>query len=120
MLPADAHELMKRSATFAHLEAVTRETLGRELVWFGLPGGRPLFKCGEPANAQYLLRSGSLGVFDTPITLRHLISAGENAGEISLLGGAPRQRTVRHGAIATCCDSIAQGSSACLLGIPRP
>jgi NTE family protein len=95
MLPADVHELMKRSATFAHLDAVARETLGRELVWFGLPGGRPLFKCGEPANALYLLRSGSLGVFDTPITLRHLIGAGESIGEIGLLVGDTQRHTVR-------------------------
>ncbi|HEY0198634.1 MAG TPA: patatin-like phospholipase family protein [Rhodanobacter sp.] len=95
MLPADVHELLARSATFAHLNAAARESLARELVWFGLPGGRPLFKHGESADALYLLRSGSLGVFDSPTVLRHLIGAGESVGEISLLGGAPRQRTVR-------------------------
>lgn len=95
MLPPDVHELLARSLTFAHLDAAARESLGRELVWFGLPGGRPLFKRGEPADALYLLRSGSLGIFENPTTLRHLIGAGESVGEIGLLGGEPRQRTVR-------------------------
>jgi NTE family protein len=95
MLPSDVHELLVRSATFAHLDAASLDSLAREMVWFGLPGGRPLFKRGEPADALYLLRSGSLGVFDSPTVLRHLIGAGESVGEVGLLGAAPRQRTVR-------------------------
>ncbi|WP_158881214.1 patatin-like phospholipase family protein [Rhodanobacter sp. L36] len=95
MLPPDVDGLLKRSATFAHLDDSARETLRRELVWFGLPGGRPLFKHGEAADALYLLKNGSLGVFDSPTVLRHLIGAGESVGEIGLVDGVHRQRTVR-------------------------
>lgn len=64
-------------------------------MWFGLPGGRPLYKQGEPADAMYLLVSGSLGSFDGPTVLTRLISAGDSVGEISLVSGENRQATVR-------------------------
>lgn len=81
---------------FRHMDAPAREALALELVWLGLPGGRPLFKAGEPADAFYLLKSGSLGVFgdDAPEPFQ-LISADECVGAISLLGGKTRTRTVR-------------------------
>ncbi|HEY1588173.1 MAG TPA: patatin-like phospholipase family protein [Rhodanobacter sp.] len=96
----DLTKLLERSALFAPLDAPAREALARELVWLGLPGGRPLFKSGEPADALYLLKSGSLGVFDDGPTeevaeLVRLIAAGECVGAVSLLGGERRTRTVR-------------------------
>lgn len=91
----DVRQLLQDSAMFAQLPPAALQALGDELVWFGLPGGRPLFKPGEPADALYLVKSGSLGVFDSPTVLRHLVSAGESVGEISLLGGETRGRTVR-------------------------
>ena len=100
MLPPDVTELLARSAMFAQMDALAREALGRELVWLGLPGGRPLFKAGEPADALYLLKSGSLGVFgggspdDAPEPIQ-LIAADECVGAISLFGGDTRTRTVR-------------------------
>ena len=95
MWRTDVRQLLQRSAMFAHLEPPALAALGDELVWFGLPGGRPLYKAGEPADALYLVKSGSLGVFDSPTVLRHLVSAGESVGEISLLSGDQRQRSVR-------------------------
>ncbi|WP_458070603.1 patatin-like phospholipase family protein [Rhodanobacter sp. BL-MT-08] len=95
MWRTDVRDLLKDSATFAQLPPAALEALADELVWFGLPGGRPLFKPGEPADALYLVKSGSLGVFDSPTVLRHLVSAGESVGEISLLGGETRGRMVR-------------------------
>ena len=95
MWRTDVRELLQHSAMFAQLPPSALQALADELVWFGLPGGRPLFKPGEPADALYLVKSGSLGVFDSPTVLRHLVSAGESVGEISLLGGETRGRMVR-------------------------
>ena len=100
MSPLDVAELLAHSGMFAQLDAVVREALAHELVWLGLPGGRPLFKPGEPADSLYLLKSGSLGVFDDrspedAAELTQLIAAGESVGAASLLGGEQRVRTVR-------------------------
>ena len=35
----------------------------RELTLLVLPGGAPLFRQGEPADAVYVVASGCLGVF---------------------------------------------------------
>jgi NTE family protein len=43
----------------------------------------------------YLLTSGSLGVFDSPTERIQQIAAGDSVGEISLIGGERRNRTVR-------------------------
>ncbi|OOG62509.1 hypothetical protein B0E46_12770 [Rhodanobacter sp. B04] len=100
MSPSDVAELLAHSGMFAQLDAPAREALAHELVWLGLPGGRPLFKPGEPADSLYLLKSGSLGVFDDrspedTAELTQLIAAGECVGAASLLGGEERIRTVR-------------------------
>ena len=100
MSPTDVTELLAHSAMFAQLDAAAREALAREMVWLALPGGRPLFKSGEVADALYLLKSGSLGVFDDGLSedaaeLVQLIAAGECVGATSLLGGERRTRTVR-------------------------
>ncbi|MFC4765543.1 patatin-like phospholipase family protein [Dyella koreensis] len=95
MLQTDFTELLRQSDVFGHLDRDALEALGRQLVWFGLPGGRPLYKQNEPADAMYLLVSGSLGAFDGPTVLTRLISAGDSVGEISLVSGESRQATVR-------------------------
>ena len=95
MWQTDVRQLLQGSAMFSQLPSSALAALADELVWFGLPGGRPLFKPGEPADALYLVKSGSLGVFNSPAVLGHLVSAGESVGEISLLGGETRGRTVR-------------------------
>jgi len=95
MLPADLSALIGRTAMFAHLDDAQRDALAREMRWLCLPGGRPLCRAGEPAEALYLLRSGSLGVFDGPTTLLRQLAAGECMGEISLLGGGRYPHSVR-------------------------
>lgn len=95
MLPADLAGVIGRTAMFAHLDDAARVALGQQLRWLCLPGGRLLFRAGEPADALYLLRSGSLGVFDGPTTLVHLVAAGEWVGETSLLSGEPHPLDVR-------------------------
>jgi NTE family protein len=95
MAPTDLDELMGRTAMFAHLGDAQRAALGRQMRWLCLPGGQYLFKAGEPADALYLLRSGSLGVFDGPTTLLHQLAAGACVGEISLLSGGHHRLAVR-------------------------
>lgn len=80
---------------FAHLDDAQQTALARQLRWFCLSGGRHLFRAGEPAEALYLLRSGSLGVFDGPTTLVHQVAAGECVGEVSLLSGGTHHLSVR-------------------------
>lgn len=95
MLFADTDHLLRQHPLFAALDPAARQELATQLVPFGLPGGRPLFKAGEPADALYLLLRGGLGVFDGPTTLIHTISVGMSVGETSLLAGGTRHRTVR-------------------------
>ncbi|KRF01198.1 hypothetical protein ASG87_12380 [Frateuria sp. Soil773] len=96
----DIVSLLARNPLFAMLDRAALEGLSAQLGWFCLPGGRPLFEPGEPADALYLLKSGSLGVFAGddgahPGEPLHLVTAGECVGEISLLGGSARNRGVR-------------------------
>lgn len=95
MLPAHLAGLIARTALFAHLDDAQQAALARQLHWMCLPGGQALFRPGEPADALYLLCSGSLGVFDGPTTLVHQLSAGECVGEMSLLSGNPHRLAVR-------------------------
>ncbi|OZB59997.1 MAG: hypothetical protein B7X39_10055 [Lysobacterales bacterium 14-68-21] len=90
--PAD---LLLEHPLFGRLDAATRSALAADMVPVGLPGGRPLFKAGEAADALYLVASGSLGVFDGPTTLLRQLGAGMSVGESSLLGDGTRHRTVR-------------------------
>lgn len=100
MVTAELTALLARNGMFAHLDPAALAALADQLVWFCLPGGRALLKTGEPASALYLLKSGSLGVFERRTTgerarLVHLVAAGETVGEISLLGGETHRRSVR-------------------------
>ncbi|MBU6247011.1 MAG: patatin-like phospholipase family protein [Xanthomonadaceae bacterium] len=90
--PAD---LLLEHPLFGRLDTATRGALAADMVSLGLPGGRPLFKAGEAADALYLVASGSLGVFDGPTTLLRQLGAGMSVGESSLLGDGTRHRTVR-------------------------
>lgn len=97
MRQTDFSDLLRQSDVFGHLGDEALADLADGLVWFSLPGGRPLFKASEAADAMYLLVSGSLGLFDEdePARLVHLVSAGDSVGEIGLVSGDARQLTVR-------------------------
>lgn len=62
-----------------------------------LRGGDVLFEAGSPADCLYLLRSGSLGAFDSGEGERLLgqVMAGETVGEVGVLTGRTRNATVR-------------------------
>jgi NTE family protein len=68
------------------------------VVWFSLPGGRPLYRAGQPADTLYFVRAGRLGVVrDTPggaPDLIGVIKPGEPAGEMALIAGTPHSATV--------------------------
>jgi NTE family protein len=95
MLPTDIPALIGRIPLFAHMNDAQRTALTGNLRWVCLPGGQYLFKAGEVADALYLLRSGSLGVFDGPTHLIRQVSADDSVGEISLLSGEPFRYNVR-------------------------
>ncbi|TAL74433.1 MAG: cyclic nucleotide-binding domain-containing protein [Rhodanobacter sp.] len=95
MQPSDLPELIRRTSIFAHLDDAQLDVLAQRMRWLCLPGGKHLFRAGEPAAALYLLRSGSLGVFDGPTRLIHQLVAGDCVGEISLLSGGNHHLSVR-------------------------
>jgi NTE family protein len=68
------------------------------VVWFSLPGGRPLYRAGQPADTLYFVRAGRLGVVrDSPggaADLIGVIKPGEPAGEMALIAGTPHSATV--------------------------
>jgi len=54
---------LQRAPLFADLDAASMAAIERELSLLVLPGGAPLFRQGEPADAVYVVASGCLGVF---------------------------------------------------------
>ena len=91
----DFSALLRHCDVFGHLEDEALAALVPELEWFSLPGGRSLFRQGDPADALYLVVSGSLGVFAGPTERVRLVAAGDSIGEISLITGERRQHTAR-------------------------
>ncbi len=86
---------------FADLDARSMTAIEHELSMLVLPGGAPLFRQGEPADAVYVVTSGCLGVFrhededsaDEPILMAE-IPPGNIVGEMSLLSHGQRSRSV--------------------------
>ena len=86
---------------FADLDEKSMAAIERELSLLVLPGGAPLFRQGEPADAVFVVASGCLGVFrhededsaDEPILMAE-IPPGNIVGEMSLLSHSQRTRSV--------------------------
>jgi NTE family protein len=86
---------------FADLDTKSMAAIEDELSLLMLPGGAPLFRQGEPADAVYVVASGCLGVFrhededsaDEPILMAE-IPPGNIVGEMSLLSHSQRTRSV--------------------------
>ena len=86
---------------FADLDTKSMAAIEGELSLLVLPGGAPLFRQGEPADAVYVVTSGCLGVFrhededsaDEPILMAE-IPPGNIVGEMSLLSHSQRTRSV--------------------------
>ncbi|MGH8234298.1 MAG: patatin-like phospholipase family protein [Rhodanobacteraceae bacterium] len=96
----DLRALLASTAVFGHLKRHELDALLEEMAWFLLPGGAPLYLRGEDPDALFLLKSGSLGLFGTPLIggpprMLGVIPAGETLGEIGLILGEDRTHSVR-------------------------
>lgn len=73
------------------------ETASPEVSHFSLPGGRPLFMVGEPAETLYFVRSGRLGVVRREEAQDQqflgIIKPGEPAGEMAMVAGTAHSAT---------------------------
>jgi NTE family protein len=95
----DARKLLRELALFRHMGEAALHELAGELEWFAIPGGSTLFEYGDPSDALYVLKSGSLGAFKPDSTGRFgldgVVAAGETVGELGLIVDQPRSATVR-------------------------
>jgi NTE family protein len=83
---------------FRRLGVGGRQAVRRGAVWYGVPGGHPLFLKGEPADHLYVVTSGSVGAFneteDGRLELLGLIRPGDPVGEMALMAGEPHSASV--------------------------
>ena len=56
-------KVLQQTPLFADLAPEALAAVEHQLTLLVLPGGAPLFRQGEPADAVYVVTSGSLGVF---------------------------------------------------------
>lgn len=93
--------VLQRTPLFADLDPAGVAAVEHELTLLILPGGAPLFRQGEAADAVYVVTSGCLGVFrhdeeneaSEPILLAE-VPPGNLVGEMSLLSRGKRTRSV--------------------------
>lgn len=92
-------EILRALPLFRHLDAEALADLAAGLHWFAMPGGAPLFEQGDPSDAFYVLKNGSLGAFrddeDGNARLVGVIAAGETVGEVGMIVDMPRNASVR-------------------------
>lgn len=98
--PEALRALLRRSEMFQHLRGRHLDALAREMAWFSLPGGAPLFDAGAPSDSMYVVKAGSLGAFGVPRSggaprLLGVIPRGNTIGELGLVTGQPRETSVR-------------------------
>lgn len=94
-------KVLQRAPLFADLAPTGLAAVERELTLLVLPGGAPLFRQGEPADAVYVVASGCLGVFRheeegeaaEPVLIAE-VPPGNLVGEMSLLSHGKRTRSV--------------------------
>lgn len=93
--------VLQHAPLFADLDPEGLAAVERELTLLILPGGAPLFRQGEPADAIYVVASGCLGVFrhqddvdaSEPLLIAE-VPPGNLVGEMSLLSHGKRTRSV--------------------------
>lgn len=92
-------EMLRSLALFRHLDDDALLELENELQWFALPGGAALFETGDPSDALFVLKSGSVGAFrndaEGQARLVGVVAAGETVGEVGMIVDMPRSATVR-------------------------
>jgi len=79
------------------LDGSTLEEVTREVEWFSLPGGTPLYSSGQAADGLYVVVNGALGLYvarpGSGSRLCWTISPGETVGEMEVMSGRPRGAT---------------------------
>ncbi len=94
-------QALRRAPLFADLDSASMGAVEAELSLMVLPGGTPLFRQGDPADAVYVVAAGCLGVFrhgeedgtEEPDLIAE-ITPGNIVGEMSLLSHTQRTRSV--------------------------
>src|SRR5262245_30879099 len=92
-----SHSLVQALRAVPSLDCLDEPTLlgivgdSANLFW---AAGSAVFEPGSPADGLYLVISGSVRVLDAGGTEIARIGAGDFFGELSLLGGVPREHTV--------------------------
>ncbi|HET8555627.1 MAG TPA: patatin-like phospholipase family protein [Rhodanobacteraceae bacterium] len=86
----DTQNLLRRNLVFGHLSDVELRSVEREMAAMSVPGGQLLFARGEPPDALYVLKSGSLGAFLVPEAggapqLVSLVDSGQTIGAFGML-----------------------------------
>ena len=91
---------LQHAPLFSDLDTKSLMAVEHQLTLLILPGGAPLFRQGEAADAVYLVASGCLGVFrhedgevEEPVLIAE-ITPGNIVGEMSLLSESERTRSV--------------------------
>ena len=87
-------DILRALPLFRHFDDAALAELGEGLQWFAMPGGASLFEQGDPSDAFYVLKSGSLGAFrtdsDGATHLAGIVAAGETVGEVGMIVDMPR------------------------------
>ncbi len=90
--------LLGEMPLFGGLTPTVLRDIAAAAEWLSLPGGAVLFSAGEPADALYVVLSGSLAVLTAGGRAqgRFLarLAAGDTVGEMGLISGHPRTANV--------------------------
>ncbi len=96
---SQTRDILRALPLFRHLDDAALNELDEELQWFALPGGASLFELGDPSDALYVLKSGSVGAFRNDenghAQLVGVVAAGETVGEVGMIVDMPRSAAVR-------------------------
>lgn len=94
LLTASNRQLLHDSAVFGHLDATEIDAVLARMAWLSLPGGWSLYRAGEPSNAVYVVKCGSVGLFDGAARVG-LLGAGSCIGTLGLVTSQARLWAVR-------------------------
>ena len=98
-VPFNMRTFVRGIGLFDPLDEVGVDELLAEFKIVHLPGGATLFSEGDPSDALYILKSGSLGAFrgsrDGLPHLLGMVNVGEAVGEIGMIARRPRTALVR-------------------------
>lgn len=100
-LLSDQHRhLLRGSEVFAGLDDAELDVVLARAAWCSVPGGRRLYSAKEPSDALYILKSGSVGLFDgepesDDWRFAGMIGPGGSIGAIGLLAQMPRKDTAQ-------------------------